>query len=285
MNEGNQDVSGGEQDGAAAPRRETDFDAADSDFANPVAADTPKNAEPDGEGAVSFESRAGERREAAARAALESALAGLRDGSVTEAAAVRTMERLMEAKLAADRGSMMGLDRAIRSVFSHLSGECEDAAHLTVSLVASTPCARAACRGGLTRAGAVRSAEAPTNWHQGMIFYLTSEDPQDAGMRARAPLLFASSWAMVLLQCCTALAVTQSTVLPSCKTSDQCPAGLYCQIGFNDRCQFCGSNVPLVMQHDDDGGTYNAVFHERFVGYNATYGARRGQVPPPITPA
>jgi hypothetical protein len=46
------------------------------------------------------------------------------------------------------------------------------------------------------------------------------------------------------------MAVAVGTILPSCRGSDQCEPGLYCQIGFSNRCQFCGSNSPLFMQTD-----------------------------------
>jgi len=86
-------------------------------------------------------------------------------------------------------------------------------------------------------------------------------------MRSYVPAMFASSWLMVLVQCATAMAVCVSTILPSCKTSDQCASGTYCQIGFSDRCQFCGSNVPLIMNFDEDGvGTYNNIFDPNFRG-------------------
>jgi hypothetical protein len=59
--------------------------------------------------------------------------------------------------------------------------------------------------------------------------------------------------------------------VPSCQNSDQCPAGLYCQIGFTYRCQFCGSNAPLHMQTDaSTGETFNAIFDPGFAGFNAS---------------
>ena len=59
-------------------------------------------------------------------------------------------------------------------------------------------------------------------------------------MARRAPLLYAGSLAMVLLQSATAVGVMIGTIAPSCATSDQCGAGMYCQVGVNDRCWYCG---------------------------------------------
>jgi hypothetical protein len=172
------------------------------------------------------------------RADLEAALSGLRDGSVTEAEAALAIERLMDSRVetklldAADRGSNVA--RAIMSALAHLS-------------------------------------EAPSNWHQTTAFALTTEDPIDEPLRRKAPLFFAVSLVMVLLQCITSLAVCYSAILQSCKTSDQCPNGLYCQVGFSERCQFCGSNAPLYMQVDEAGDVWNSIYHPRFVGFNKTY--------------
>lgn len=91
-------------------------------------------------------------------------------------------------------------------------------------------------------------------------------------MKPWLPAMFAASWVMVIVQCCTALAIAVGVVLPSCKSSDQCSQGLYCQVGFTDRCAYCGSNAPLFMQVDpgDPSRTYNAVFDSRFSGFNQT---------------
>jgi hypothetical protein len=170
---------------------------------------------------------------------LEEAFVGMKAGTVSEAEAVRVMENLLrtreaalETRLAAPGGL---LESSIKSTMARLT-------------------------------------EAPTNWHQATVFYLTTTDPKDTQMRARAPLLFAGSALMVLVQSATALAVAISTLLPSCESSDQCEAGLYCQIGFSNRCQFCGSNVPLYMQTDKfTGDTYNNIFDASFAGWNSTY--------------
>lgn len=75
---------------------------------------------------------------------MEKSLKGLKDGSVTEAEAVRTMERLVEGKVEAIRTltDTMSMQRAI--------------AHML---------------------------EAPTNWHQMVLYYAQSTDQKDADMR------------------------------------------------------------------------------------------------------
>ena len=92
------------------------------------------------------------------------------------------------------------------------------------------------------------------NWHQGTVFFAASQAPEDAEMKAKAPLLFLGSVAMVALQCCCALAVMISVVLPSCQTSDQCQrSGTFCATGLGNsvdgtsRCDFCGEidEMPL----------------------------------------
>eukprot|EP01051_Picozoa_sp_SAG22_P013081 SAG22_NODE_1427_length_4455_cov_1.597107_3_plen_280_part_00 len=91
-------------------------------------------------------------------------------------------------------------------------------------------------------------------------------------MRARGPLFFVASCVMVMLQSMTALALCVSIVFPPCANSDMCGSGQFCAIALNNRCQFCGSNVPLYMQTDAaTGATYNFIFDPHFVGFNRTY--------------
>lgn len=174
---------------------------------------------------------------------LEAALRGLKDGLVNEEEAAAVVHRLINSELDARFASGQGLEPVIRSVFAHLT-------------------------------------EAPTNWHQAVTFFLVSADPQDAQTKYEVPWMFTASWFMVLVQCATAMAVLVSTLTPSCITSDQCPTGTYCQVGFTYRCQYCGSNVPLYGQLDEDGiGTYNNVFDANFRGYNLTLVAEVCQDP------
>jgi hypothetical protein len=202
------------------------------------------------------------------RSDLEAALCGLRDGTVSEAEAALTIERLMdsraEAKLQAAgvRGSTV--ERYIMSAMAHLS-------EAPTNWCATRNRYQQARRGGDWISDLWWVALPVLRRHQTTVFALVTKDPIDAELRRKAPIYFAVSCAMVVLQCLTAIAVCYSTILQSCKTSDQCPDGLYCQIGFSERCQFCGSNAPLYMQVDADGGVLNSIFHPRFKGFNRSY--------------
>jgi hypothetical protein len=77
--------------------------------------------------------------------------------------------------------------------------------------------------------------------------------------------------AMVVLQCLVVVGVITGTGTPACGSSDQChQAGMYCAIGANDRCMFCGA-APLPPQTDPaTGGVLNDVWALDFAGYNLT---------------
>ena len=78
-------------------------------------------------------------------------------------------------------------------------------------------------------------------------------------------------------QCATCVAICIGTLTPACKSSDQCPVGMYCSTGFSNRCQFCGSHSPVLIQYGegttafDEGETYNAAYDKRFAGYNRSF--------------
>ena len=107
------------------------------------------------------------------------------------------------------------------------------------------------------RKWAARLTAAPTNLHQAVVFWLTSEDEQDARMRRWAPLLFVLSLVLVFAQTATAVGVLFGVYSPSCATSDHCRDGMFCNQNFDDsngdgviqpndlgakRCAFCGTN-------------------------------------------
>ena len=52
-----------------------------------------------------------------------------------------------------------------------------------------------------------RLTEAPTNWHQSTVFYLTTKAEQDARLRTRAPLMAAVSFLMVFMQAASISAI------------------------------------------------------------------------------
>ena len=178
------------------------------------------------------------------RAELEAALTGLKDGSLSEqqAAAVidDTMARQIEdlrAELSTPISTGVSnniLGPVIQSVFAHMT-------------------------------------EAPTNWHQAMVFFAASDDPEDAEMVTRLPLMLLVSLVMVGAQCATVVAVLVGTFTPACLTNDQCFAGNYCSVGFTNRCQYCGSHAPVIIHYGEDGKTYNNVYDRNFAGFNRTY--------------
>lgn len=154
----------------------------------------------------------------------------------------------------------------------------------------------AAAESGATEFGnAVRSVfafltEAPTNFHQCTVFFLSSSDPEE---RKKAPLLFVGSVLMVLAQCLTSMAVVHGIVYQSCTENENCPmAGdMFC--GAERRCVFCGEAVPLLQQGSctpdprpeysesfcvstsetsgTETGTLNLPQADDFIGFNKSY--------------
>jgi hypothetical protein len=86
---------------------------------------------------------------------------------------------------------------------------------------------------------------APPNLHQCVVFFAASDAPDDAGMRARAPLLYLGSLVMVLTQCMATIAVWVGTFFPSCASSAHCGMGTWCR---QERCAYCGDTVPLLLE-------------------------------------
>ena len=75
-------------------------------------------------------------------------------------------------------------------------------------------------------------------WHQAVVFFAGSQDPQDVAMQKRLPWMFAVSVLMVAAQVATVAAVIIGTATPACLTNDQCNPGMYCSVGWSNRCQF-----------------------------------------------
>jgi hypothetical protein len=71
------------------------------------------------------------------------------------------------------------------------------------------------------RASVARLTEAPTNWHQGTVYYLGCQDPLDAAMKAKAPMMFAGGVVMVLAQVVVAAGLFVGTSLPAWGNNDQ----------------------------------------------------------------
>ena len=140
-----------------------------------------------------------------------------------------------------------------------------------------------------------RLTEAPTNWHQSTVFYLTTKAEQDARLRTRAPLMAAVSFLMVFMQAASISAIIFGTVIPACDTKTECDKGRFCKAhgeGEGDgtnRCSYCGFSVPLEAECEIDGVSVRShelcseadvpVWNVRptsthpheFLGYNTTY--------------
>ena len=175
------------------------------------------------------------------RVELEAALKGLKDGSLSEQEAAAVVERLVDARVDGLRAEL------------------------------STPATARKIFGALVQNMFAYMTEAPTNWHQAVVFFAGSSDPRDAPMKKRLPVMFTMSFLMVAAQCATVVAVIMGTATPACSTNDQCSPGTYCSVGWSNRCQYCGSHAPVIIQYGEDGETYNQPYDRRFVGYNKTY--------------
>lgn len=113
-------------------------------------------------------------------------------------------------------------------------------------------------------------SEASPNWHSANIFFLVSENQQDQYMKKHMLLFTLVAYLMVLFQCLTAVAATAGAAVPSCMVSDQCfQKGMFCNAGLG-RCSYCGSTVPLPLQTDAVGNTYNHFRDRNFAGYNVS---------------
>ena len=176
------------------------------------------------------------------------ALLNVKDGN--EAETVETLERLLRA-----HGDEL---------------RAEFAATLKTKLEAAAPLSAA------VRSAVAHLTEAPLNFHQATVMYAAEQsgDGETAGsalLRRRMGSL-ALSALMVLMQCMVAVGVYTGTAAPACASSDQCAQkGTYCTVGMDDRCQYCGNDVPLPEQTDPaTGGTLNWADAPDYAGFNLT---------------
>eukprot|EP01051_Picozoa_sp_SAG22_P017000 SAG22_NODE_2526_length_2475_cov_2.738215_1_plen_317_part_00 len=141
----------------------------------------------------------------------------------------------------------------------------------------------------------------PANFHQCTVFFLASDAAEDAPQRAKAPLLFLASLAMVLTQTAAALGVFTGTFWPSCATSAHCGRGSYCLLAAISRCKYCGNNIPLPLEvagactfgpnrwggrstlADASCETRNFPRDPNFAGFNLSMVAETCSVPAAIT--
>ena len=120
-----------------------------------------------------------------------------------------------------------------------------------------------------------RLSETPTNWHQGTVYFLSSNAPEDATMKKYVPWMFLFSVIIVFAQCATAAGILTSIFWPACIFSDQCITGMYCEIGMRNRCRYCGNSAPLPMENAIDAETGQAVTYNQaedleYAGFNLT---------------
>ena len=109
----------------------------------------------------------------------------------------------------------------------------------------------------------VSSLQPRVQWHQAVVFFAGSEDPQDAAMQQRLPWMFLVSVLMVAAQVATVAAVIIGTATPACFTNDQCGRGQYCSIGWSNRCQFWYVELPLEIFVTNDLLSHTTS-HERW---------------------
>eukprot|EP01046_Picozoa_sp_COSAG06_P052384 COSAG06_NODE_8780_length_2072_cov_31.261531_2_plen_262_part_00 len=136
----------------------------------------------------------------------------------------------------------------------------------------------------LIRSAVASLTEAPANFHQGVVFGLTTDNPNDVELHRWAPAGFVFSIIIVLMQSAVAVGLFVGTVQPSCDTSDQCTQGAFCRVE-SGRCYFCGKQVPLAMEtmgdctlsgtrgrtiEDAACTTYNNPGDPNFAGINST---------------
>jgi hypothetical protein len=125
-------------------------------------------------------------------------------------------------------------------------------------------------------------AAAPTNWHQAMIcaplytrflatvtsnlalsdgcavaVFLTSTAEEDASMKKKAPVMYAGSFFMVLMQFLAVCGIVTAMLHPACVTNAQCNerSGFYCYMPEDTEigtCQMCGEAAPLPPYRSDE---------------------------------
>ena len=88
-------------------------------------------------------------------------------------------------------------------------------------------------------------SEAPTNWHQATIYFMTSTAEEDASMRKLTPPMSLGGLVMVMLQITAAYSVVSGMVHPSCTSNTQCERpGFFCYTApgkERGKCQMCGA--------------------------------------------
>jgi Zn ribbon nucleic-acid-binding protein len=122
----------------------------------------------------------------------------------------------------------------------------------------------------LMKAVVNRLAGAPANWHQCMVYFMTTDAEADVQMRALAPAMLVGSYVIVIAQCATVVGIVAGTLFPACENNDFCANGEACNID-TKTCVRCGATQPLRMQRSSTTSeTFNWFRDPLFAGYNTT---------------
>eukprot|EP01043_Picozoa_sp_COSAG02_P009874 COSAG02_NODE_340_length_24179_cov_6.401644_15_plen_376_part_00 len=108
----------------------------------------------------------------------------------------------------------------------------------------------------------------PSNFHQVTVFVMVSQAPEDADLKTTTlASLVLGSFTIVLAQVATAAAIFFGANFPACEHNDMCDDSHACM---KKSCIKCGTAVPLPIQTDAAGNSYNYYRAPAFVGYNTT---------------
>ena len=81
------------------------------------------------------------------------------------------------------------------------------------------------------------------SWHFAAVVFMTSRKGPDQQMRARAPMMVAQGFVMVLVQMAVVVALTAGSSSPSCESNDQCSQGQWCALGGSNKCLYCATGL------------------------------------------
>jgi hypothetical protein len=99
------------------------------------------------------------------------------------------------------------------------------------------------------RAAFSRLGQAPCNWHQAVIFFLSTRDERDAKMRQHAHTMVYAGLFMITFQFFAAGSVLFGALAQGCETNKECASmpGTFCGVGGTYRCGYCGHTGPFAL--------------------------------------
>jgi hypothetical protein len=137
---------------------------------------------------------------------------------------------------------------------------------------------------GATNPAAVmaRLESAPTNWHQAMVYFLTSKAAEDTHMRRRVPLMYAGSLLMVTTQIIATYGLLVAMLVPACNSNSHCNdrTGFFCYespVGHSGNCKMCGQAAPLPYYLSNEripgceGGCTEGPYTYEYKEYNVVW--------------